>query len=588
MYCPLLFIGIKCLLDNRCSPCSCIPIYITPKKYVSRYVSHLGASMEPLSAKVASITKQLGLPESLPFVQTIEQANEQLGLQHAAGTSLVQQANVILAELGLNPEVRVVAGLAVDADAKAAKPAVRAAAAAADSPPELSSGSGAPPPTKGPVPAVPMRYKAYTDKALTKNHQFTYGLNIAFVVLALLAVWFGIIIEHDVLTGSLLPTPSPPPPPAPAAPPQAPTTCPFDVVACNRQCALMHVECEEWNLNHAGTKVKRNKKWVTLQPRNCDRLHGGEIHNQSAANNAVNKTYFESLDWVNETSLWGLRKEQIGDGRCDRSGCGATLCKCNFDGGDCVEETSYEGPDQRIAIYVSLWGAFCMYLFMMTGLLSNVVGYHLKAPKLRDERELTAYVTEMQRAQLQVSFSVVCSHSVRAKNREAKSSTHVTHRSSHPFAYAASTDVSTLTKNWQQPAGGGGGEDGSLGTGFVAVVSSDLSWKPAKGVTADKFKAEKQRLYEENKHRDRNCSVTAVASLPGRRSNQLYAPANATNGKRLPCIAEALLVLLGLGAPLWSHYRRALSRHIKHTVVKTIYIEGHAAPAQRGGGGAVC
>ena len=70
-------------------------------------------------------------------------------------------------------------------------------------------------------------------------------------------------------------------------------------------------------------------------------MHGREIANRSTAtfDSVKNKTaYLESLDWENEPSLWGLRKEQIGDGHCDRSGCGATLCECNIDGGDCVEE----------------------------------------------------------------------------------------------------------------------------------------------------------------------------------------------------------------------------------------------------------
>jgi hypothetical protein len=152
----------------------------------------------------------------------------------------------------------------------------------------------------------------------------------------------------------------------------------------------------------------------------------------------------------------------------------------------------------------------------------------------------------------------------------------VTHRSSHPFTYATCTDKSNLTKNWQQPTGGGNGEGGSLGTGFVAAVSSKLSWSAAEGVTADLIKAEKERLHRENKDRDRKCSVAVEVSLPGWLSDQLYAPANP---KRLSPVAEVLLVFFGLGAPLYFWYARRLRRHIGHTVHKTIYIEGHAAPA---------
>jgi len=225
-----------------------------------------------------------------------------------------------------------------------------------------------------------------------------------------------------------------------------------------------------------------------------------------------------------------------------------------------------------------LWSAL-FYLCTM-GFVLREFRYHLKAPKLRDQVELTSYVTKMQRAQPQVSFTVVCSHTEGSRTKSSRTGTRkekVTHRSSHPFMYATSTDASTLTKNWQQPAGGGGEEDGSVGTGFVAVVSSGLSWSAAKGVTAKKLKAEKERLHAENKHRDKDCSVTVKVSLPGRLPHQLYAPAD-TKSRQLPAVVELLLIFLGLGAPLYFYYTRG-RRHIEHKVHKTIYIEGHAAPA---------
>ena len=477
------------------------------------FFRQLSGSMEPLSAKVARITKEIGLPESLFVVQAIEQANEQLGLEHAAGTPLVQQANAVLTELGLGPEVPVVAGRPVDPEA-----AVVVATGKAQSPPERSSGTGAPSPTEGRVPTVPMRYRAPTKRVVTKGSLYICGLNVATVVFALLLLWFYVLVPTDVLTGTLLPTPSPPPPPLP---PQAPTTCPFDVVACNRQCALMHVDCEQYNRNRRQYNRNRRKR---KHHKDCDGLHGRETANRSTAafDTVANKTaYLESLDWEHDPMLWGLRQEHVGNGRCDRSGCGATLCECNFDGGDCVVEEA-EGDWRFLSIILMVFGMIG-YLVSMHHVF-GMIGYHLKAPKLRDEGELTAYVTKMQRAQLQVSFSVVCSHSsggVKGKTvGKSRSKTVVTHRSSHPFTYSTSTDVSTLTKNWQQPAGGGGGEDGGLGTGFVAVVSSGLSWSAAKGATADKLKAEKKRLYDANKHRDKKCSVTVGASLPGCHSHR--------------------------------------------------------------------
>ena len=484
----------------------------------------------------------------------------------------------------------VVDGVAVDAEApKPAVPVVVAAENAtgkvAQSPPECS---GAPPPTEGRVPAVPVRYWAPTERVLTKRNLWICWWNVAAVVLLLLNVWFNILVEHDVLTGTLLPTPSPPPPPLP---PQAPTTCPFDVVACNRRCALMWVDCKEYNRNRpTNAKGKKVGEW-----RNCDRLHGNATWNATWNLSTVNfdtvgerTVYLESLDWEHEPNLWGIRKENVGDGHCDRTGCGETLCECNFDGGDCLREEDPARPGDEIIGPMVL--SILIYVCTMCVVLNKVIGYHLKVPKLRDEGELTAYVTKMQRAQLQLSFSVVCSH-VKTKtpskvsgfqNGSNRKVTVVTHRSSHPFTYVTSTDASTLTKSWQQPA-----EDGSLGTGFLAVVSSGLSWSVAKGVTADKLKAEKKRLHEENKHRDARCSVTVKATLPGQLSTQLYAPADAKFTKRLSPVAELLLVSLGLGAPLYFYYvRRLLRRHIQHTVRKTIYIEpgsaahGHLSMAQ--------
>ena len=545
---------------------------------VGQLSRQLSASMEPLSAKVVRITKELGLPESLSVAEAIEQANEQLGLEHAAGTSLVQQANAILAELGLeaSPAVPVVVGAAA------------ATGKVSDSPPERSSGTGAPPPTEGRMPAVPMHYRESTKRVLTKRNVWVCWWNVAVVVLSLVTLWFGVLVEHDVLTGSLLPTPSPPPPPAP---PLAPTTCPFDVAACNRECALMHVDCKESN-----SKKKKKRQQV-----DCDHLHGEETAKGSTAafsNFTDRRAHLESLDWEHEPLLWGLRKQKIGDGTCDRSGCAATLCECNYDGGDCAE-----GADPYPLLgYLGLSIIFSIFIYLgtMRTLLKDVIGPHLKAPKLRDEGKLTAYVTKMQREQLQVSLSVVCSHVERRGGGRSKTShtgtgsskevTVVTHRSSHPFPYVTSTDTSTLTRNWQEPAEGGGRADGSLGTSttasFVAVVSSGLSWSAAKGVTANKLKAEKKRLHAENMHRDTHCSVSLKVSLPGRVKTQLYTPAGAKFTKRLPLVAELLLVFLGLGAPLYFYYARRLSRHVEHRVRKTIYIEGHAPPAGGDGGGA--
>ena len=452
----------------------------------------------------------------------------------------------------------------------------------APAPPECSSGgTGVPPPTRGRVPAVPIGSDdaPFDVCGPQYNHGFNWFMlcvgNVGYVVFFLLTV--------------LVMIPWSPPKPPPWTDPTNATTCPFDVVACNRQCALMHVNCTESNRLHAswqeeqkqrrlaGKKNKKNKR------PNCDLLHGAETASwSSAAFDSVQekRAHLESLDWEHEPALWGLRKERIGDSRCDRGGCGLQLCECNFEGGDCPQP-SVGNP----YIWALVLWFFCsvIYLVSVCTAFGKLIHLHLNAPKLRDEGDLTAYVEKMQRAQPQVSFSVVCSHmSGGSRGKHSHTGTGgkpkpvVTHCSSHPFTYATCTDKSNLTKNWQQPTGGGIGEGGSLGTGFVAVVSSKLKWSAAKGATADLITAEKERLRLENKDRDKKCSVTVKVNLPGHLPNQLYAPANP---KRLPPVADWILVFLGLGAPLFFWYRRRLTRRIAHTVHKTIYIEGHAAPA---------
>ena len=107
--------------------------------------------------------------------------------------------------------------------------------------PECSSGgTGVPPPTKGREPAVPMGFDdAPTELCATIgcavgrnkcfNKWFLCWVNVNYVVFSLLTV--------------LVMIPWSPP----WTDPTNATTCPFDVVACNRQCALMHVNCTENN-----------------------------------------------------------------------------------------------------------------------------------------------------------------------------------------------------------------------------------------------------------------------------------------------------------------------------------------------------
>lgn len=237
-----------------------------------------------------------------------------------------------------------------------------------------------------------------------------------------------------------------------------------------------------------------------------------------------------------------------------------------------------------------LGGLFLFYIgylavsFKVFGWITSL----LDAPKLRDEGELTAYVTKMQRAELKVSFTVECSHTPKKQSKTppdtSKPHAVVTHTSSHPFEYATSTDKSTLGRTWQQPAADGGEDRGLLGTGFVALVTSELKWFAAKGVTANKMRAEKDRLYEEHKDKDKECVLAISVVLPDQEEAQLYVPADANFQGRLPKIAEFFLIIFWLGAPLFFYYAKQLRYVIKHTVSKTIYSADHAPPSE----GAAC
>ena len=96
-------------------------------------------------------------------------------------------------------------------------------------------------------------------------------------------------------------------------------------------------------------------------------------------------------------------------------------------------------------------------------------------------------------------------------------------------------------------------------------------------LSTNTLKAEKRRLHDENKHRDKRCSVSVKAVLPDRLPTQLYAPAGAPFTKRFNPIVELVLVFLGLGVPLYFYYDRKLSKRLEHRVRKTIYIDCHDA-----------
>jgi len=217
------------------------------------------------------------------------------------------------------------------------------------------------------------------------------------------------------------------------------------------------------------------------------------------------------------------------------------------------------------------------YWIAMFGALQEIGGA-LSAPKLRGEAKLREYVEDMQRAKLRVRFKVECHHMHSPKRKVSgpantgKPRKKVTHCSYHPFKYATiCTDKSTLLKNWQEPAGG---EEGTLlETDSVAVVTTKVIWKATKGATTDALKAEKKRLYEEHKDRDKVCTVTTSCSfIPKHLKVQLYTPGDASI-RRLPLVVELILVLLWLGAPLCFYYNYRLKRRIRHTVHKTFYID---------------
>jgi len=113
------------------------------------------------------------------------------------------------------------------------------------------------------VPAVPIGFDdAPFDmcerfgKNKCSNKVFLYVGNLGYIVCALLTVFMTILWS--------------PPSLPPWTDPTNATTCPFDVVACNRQCALMHVNCTESNRlrdgKRRGKKGKKGKKTAQLRP----------------------------------------------------------------------------------------------------------------------------------------------------------------------------------------------------------------------------------------------------------------------------------------------------------------------------------
>lgn len=174
----------------------------------------------------------------------------------------------------------------------------------------------------------------------------------------------------------------------------------------------------------------------------------------------------------------------------------------------------------------------------------------------------------MQRATVSIHLHVRCWHmEERRRNSKKVDRFPVTrHTSKHVFAYSTCADQSAFVTNYQPGDGGGAFE-----TRRVAVVQSCFTWTCAPGATQQKLHAEKRRLYEANKHRDQNCDVTLVATLPGRKPMQLYMPdgARAAAGAT-PKLVSVVLSLCGLAIPLILWRESQFTRRIQHNVHKVI------------------
>jgi len=194
-------------------------------------------------------------------------------------------------------------------------------------------------------------------------------------------------------------------------------------------------------------------------------------------------------------------------------------------------------------------------------------------PKLENEAALRAYATKMQNQCITLHINVETFHyEKRGSNNYRKTVTVYTHRSKHIFNYKTCTDESKLVKNWYTPSAGVD-KDVSLDTSRATVVQSGLTWATAAGETTKKLAAEKARLYDAWKKRDRECRVTVVASLPGRVPTHVYLPTGAEPPPKLqlPGLAMVLLWLCGLGLPmvLWretTYFRRRIDHRV-HKVI---------------------
>lgn len=217
-------------------------------------------------------------------------------------------------------------------------------------------------------------------------------------------------------------------------------------------------------------------------------------------------------------------------------------------------------------------------LFLSTWHLGNVAE-SLKqlqatnaAARLHNDKQLRAYAGQMQKSVVSIHLHVRCWHTEsRERANRSKKPVQITvtrHSSKHVFAYSTCADQSAFVPNYK-PFNGVAWRP--FETDRVAVVQSCFTWKCAPGATHQKLQAEKHRLYEANKHRDRNCEVKVVATLPGRKPTQLYipdgapAPAGAT-----PTFVSVGLSLCGLGIPLILCLESQFTRRIQHNVHKVI------------------
>ena len=397
--------------------------------------------------KLAKIRHELGIEQGTA-PQTIKAANEMLQLEPGR-KSLIEQADAILAEIGVAEELEeIVVAQAVVIDTTSNMPTIEMVAAAVP----VVIGTAAPPPRGLPSIArqasdggsgssilrqLSARLPRMGASRYKRSETLLPFLPLVFAQLLLTAASANLVLQELYQNGALdehFPTPSPPPPPAP---PAIPTQCPFDHWECNHGCALQLERCLSRADAHTNERQRSEARSV------CRDRHGPDLPAVDAGDHWRNSTL------ANASLYARFGVEHVGNGVCERAGCG-TFCACQYDGGDCPLPAT---PRDDSWIYLLLFAAWLFYFWVWFLKMSGSMLQVLSSPRLNTLAQVTEYVKRIQAAKPTVKVKVVCSHSeTRGSGKNRKRVTVVTFRSSATVPIGKVDDHTSLVMQVPTPA----------------------------------------------------------------------------------------------------------------------------------------